>query len=117
MSIRFVWPLRLVVLRVGLITDHPGSPSFFVMPFVVSLRYFIVSTRPLSEAIVRLTLHKVLLDSKHLLARGARSIGPKISVWPDFQNFSYVQWNGIGSFRLDYEYEIEYEYDFRISYQ
>ena len=117
LSIRFGWPLWLVVLRVGLITDHPGSPSFFVMPFVVSLWYFIVLTLPLSEAIIRLTFHKVVLDSKHLLARGVRCNGPKISVWTDFQNFSYVEWNGIGSFRLDYEYEIEYEYDFRISHQ
>ena len=34
LSVRFVgWSLRFVVLRGRLITDHPGSSSFVIMPF------------------------------------------------------------------------------------
>ena len=33
--------------------------------FIVSMRRFVVSTRPLSEAIIRLTLHEQLLNSMH----------------------------------------------------
>ena len=73
LSVRFVgWPLRLVVLRVRLVTDHIGSSSFVVLPFlrfVVSSWRFIVSTRRLSKAIIRLTLHEELLDSMHLYMR------------------------------------------------
>ena len=67
---------RFVVLRVRLITGYPGSSSFVaICRFVVSLWHlivsmlrFTVSTRPLSEAINRLTLtlHEVLLDAMRL---------------------------------------------------
>ena len=35
----------------------------------VSLCHFIIATRPLSEAIIRLTLHELLLDSLHLFMK------------------------------------------------
>ena len=61
--------VRFVVLRVRLITDHPGSSSFVVISFrsgISSFRRFIVSTRSLNEAIIPRTLHKLFLDSMHL---------------------------------------------------
>lgn len=68
--------VRFVVLRVLRITDHPGSSSFVVMPFRFGISTFrcrvssFLLDRLLSEAIIRIILHDVLLNAEQLKNAG-----------------------------------------------